>query len=93
MCYVCNTIYIRRYYVVGTVKVFQCYDSVNGVFGIFFTVIAFIVSIVGFNVAFTPSETTYKVIIDESVSMVEFNERYEILDQDGLIYEIVEKEK
>lgn len=42
---------------------------------------------------FKPEQTIYKVIIDESVSMVEFNKMYEILNQDGLIYEIVEKGK
>ena len=37
-------------------------------------------------------KTIYKVTIDESVSMVEFYERYEIIDQDGLIFTIIEKE-
>lgn len=34
---------------------------------------------------------TYKVTIDDSVSINEFNERYKILSQDGMIYEIVER--
>lgn len=33
----------------------------------------------------------YKVTIDESVSMVEFYQRYEILSQEGKIYTIKEK--
>lgn len=33
----------------------------------------------------------YQVTIDESVSLAEFNKRYEILDQDGLIYTIRER--
>lgn len=35
--------------------------------------------------------TVYKVIIDDDVSFKEFNEKYEIIKQDGLIYEVKEK--
>lgn len=94
LCVMCTILFILGIIMtVYTIKAFQCSEGALGVFGIFFTAIAFVVSIFGFNVAFTPAETTYKVVIDESVSMIEFNERYEILDQDGLIYEIVEKGK
>ena len=37
-------------------------------------------------------ETQYKVVIDDSVSMNEFAEKYEIIDQDGKIYTVREKE-
>jgi hypothetical protein len=37
-------------------------------------------------------ETQYKVVIDDSVSMNEFLEKYKIIDQDGKIYVIQEKE-
>lgn len=33
----------------------------------------------------------WKVIIDDTVNFNEFTERYQILSQDGLIYEITEK--
>ena len=33
----------------------------------------------------------YKVTIDDNVSFNEFNEKYEIIKQDGLIYEVKEK--
>ena len=36
-------------------------------------------------------EYTYKVTIDETVSLTEFYERYEIIEHDGLIYEIKER--
>ena len=39
-----------------------------------------------------PPTTVYKVTIDDTVSIVEFYERYEIIDQDGLIFTIAEKE-
>ena len=36
-------------------------------------------------------ETHYKVTIDDSVSMSEFMDKYEILDQEGKIYTVREK--
>lgn len=36
-------------------------------------------------------ETRYKVIIDDHVLFTDFNERYEIISQDGLILTIVER--
>lgn len=38
------------------------------------------------------TETHYKVVISDEVSMNEFLERYEIVDQDGKIYTVVERE-
>ena len=37
-------------------------------------------------------ETRYKVVIDDSVSMNDFLEEYEIIDQEGKIYTVREKE-
>lgn len=44
--------------------------------------------------AFGPKELriTHKVLIDESVSMIEFNQKYKITDQEGQIYTIIEKD-
>lgn len=44
--------------------------------------------------AFGPREqiTRYQVLIDETVSFVEFNDRYKIISQDGIIYTIQERE-
>lgn len=36
-------------------------------------------------------ETQYKVLLDESIQLTEFLEKYEILDQDGKIYIIRER--
>lgn len=36
---------------------------------------------------------TYKVTIDKTVSMLEFNQKYEIISQNGSIFEIKDKEK
>lgn len=38
-------------------------------------------------------ETRYQVIITDEVKMTEFNEQYEILDQEGKIYTVREKSK
>lgn len=38
-------------------------------------------------------ETHYKVTIDDSVSMNEFLDKYEIVDQEGKIYTVKEKTK
>lgn len=40
----------------------------------------------------TEYETQYKVVIDDSVSMNEFLEEYEIIDQEGKIYTVREKD-
>ncbi len=37
-------------------------------------------------------ETQYKVTIDDSVSMNEFLDKYEIIDQEGKIYTVKERE-
>lgn len=39
----------------------------------------------------TAYETHYKVTIDDNVSMNEFNEKYEIVSQEGKIYTVREK--
>ena len=41
----------------------------------------------------TTYETHYKVTIDDSVSMNEFLDKYEIIDQEGKIYTVKEKEE
>ena len=41
---------------------------------------------------FDTTETHYQVTISEEVSMTEFNERYEIIEQNGQIFTIREKE-
>lgn len=47
----------------------------------------------GISIVKTPPETRYQVLIDESVSMTEFFEKYEIIEQEGKIYTIKEKEQ
>ena len=60
--------------------------------GIILTIVSMVVMASCLGVASDHPQTRYKVTIDETVSMVEFYERYEIIDQDGLIFTITEKE-
>lgn len=41
----------------------------------------------------TGEYTQYKVIISDTVNFVEFNDKYEILEQDGEIYTVKERDK
>lgn len=68
----------------------------NGIAGDFFFIVGIIsitVSLILFSRA-KPAKIipTYMVTIDSSVSLVEFYDKYEILDIQGKIYTIVEKE-
>ena len=45
-----------------------------------------------FHVIIPDEYTAYEVTISESVSMTEFNDRYEIIDVDGKIYTIRERD-
>lgn len=38
-----------------------------------------------------PRENRYKVLVDESVSLKEFNERFEVMNQDGIAINIRER--
>lgn len=66
----------------------------NAGFAIVFAVLAFIcfgLVVVGICIVKAPPETRYQVLIDESVSMSEFFEKYEIVEQEGKIYTVKEK--
>ena len=54
-------------------------------------VIASILPMTGVAEITKPPETHYQVLIDESVSMTEFFEKYEIIEVEGSIYTIKEK--
>lgn len=65
----------------------QCVGIVGGIIGFLFGFL------VGIGTAFpVEHETYYKVTISDEVSLNEFLERYEIIDQEGQIYTIRELE-
>lgn len=39
-----------------------------------------------------PPETHYQVVVDKDVNFVEFTNKYEVIEQEGAIYTVVEKE-
>lgn len=59
-------------------------------------IIAFLLCAIFFGTSgvgeYETGEYEYKVTIDDSVSMNEFYEKYEILDQEGKIYTVKERE-
>ena len=63
------------------------------------TFLSFVVPIIVFVMALCgllripSSEDHYEVMIDDSVSMTEFNEKYEIIEQRGMIYKVKERER
>lgn len=69
-----------------------CWFFLSIVFGIVISL--FITMLVGAITAYpTAYETRYKVTIDDSVSMNEFNEKYEVISQEGKIYTIRERKE
>ena len=69
---------------------FEADESLSGLLSFF---AAFLVAIAMYNVTkYTTGEYKYECVIEDSVSMTEFCERYEIVDQRGKIYIIKEKD-
>ena len=76
-----------------TIQLFaNCYDVapwISLVVAIAFTVVAILSGIPNKN---NVDHVEHKVTIDDSVSMNEFIDKYEILDQEGKIYTVKERE-
>lgn len=64
------------------------------VMGLLGAILAILLGVVVGDTTATPVayETQYKVIIDDSVSMNEFLDKYEIIDQEGKIYTVRERD-
>ncbi len=83
--------------VIGTIVALIRYRNVRDESGFFALIpISFISLIFGALLGIglsepTKYETHYEVTISDEVNFNEFNERYEILDQDGKIYTVREK--
>lgn len=80
---------------VSIIVTIQCCVNFHDIAGSIFGVLAVICTIISVLSAI-PSETNvdhieYKVTIDDSVSMNEFLDKYEILDQEGKIYTVKER--
>lgn len=68
-----------------------CNDSVKS--GIVFTIIAVIGVITAILNLSHPmyDKTQYQVIIDDTISMAEFTQRYNVIEQEGITYWVTEK--
>ena len=68
----------------------------NIYFSVILCVIGIVLAIVGIfgnlTIRKSTGEYEYRVTISDEVSLVEFNEKYEIINQEGLIYTIRKKE-
>lgn len=64
-----------------------------GILAIITGILMVILIIIGISDYRKGTLTKYKVTIDDTVNFKELNDRYEITDQDGEIYTIVEREK
>ena len=72
----------------------SCYIDHEGGLGTMFMLLALISCVfigAGTRILSVPAETHYQVIVDDSVSFAEFTNKYEILDKDGQIYVVVER--
>lgn len=70
-----------------------CYSEGWTIRGIVFTIIAVIGVITGILNLSHPmyNKTQYQIIIDDSVVMSEFTQRYNIIEQEGITYWVTEK--
>ena len=79
--------------VIGIIAGILCRD-ISG--GFIFAIMTFVICVLIFGVfkvgSYETGKYEYKVVIDDSVSMNEFLDKYEILDQEGKIYTVKEKE-
>lgn len=80
------------FFICATIAIWcYCDDSVKG--GIVFTIIAVLGVITAILNLSHPmyDKTQYQVIIDDTVSMSEFTQRYNIIEQEGITYWVTEK--
>ena len=76
-----------------TILFFYEKNKKNSIIFVSLSWLLFIVLLISLYMTDKPTgEYTYKVTIHDSVSMNEFNERYEIIEVEGKIYTIKEKE-
>lgn len=68
-------------------------DDPSGIGLVGLTVVVFAV-LIGLSGSCMPTDyyNTYEVTIEDTVSLKEFNEKYEIIDQHGQIYEVRERD-
>ncbi len=77
---------------IGALFLCACLDVGENATMIVSAILVIVAAIILYNVFKYPTgEYQYECLIDESVSMTEFYERYDVIDQRGEIYKIKEK--
>ena len=79
----------------GIIIVFAIGLGCDSGFGVCFGFIMFIIGVIFAATDILPPKETYTkydVIVDDSVSLVDFYEKYEVIDINGKIYTVKEKE-
>ena len=61
-------------------------------YGFFAMVSVFICCLMICSAKELPPKTHYKVVVDKDVNFVEFTNKYEVIEQEGAIYTVIEKE-
>jgi hypothetical protein len=64
----------------------------NVLFGFFAMVSVVICCLMICSAKELPPETHYQVVVDSDVNFVEFTNKYEVIEQEGAIYTVIEKE-
>lgn len=81
---------------IGAVLIFVCcvrdFAKDENACGVLLLIFSLVVSGIGVFVWFVPSRTCYEVIINDEVTLNEFQERYRIVDQRGDIYVVEERD-
>ena len=82
--------------IVFVILTFKCLNNEYNVAAVIFTVL-FLICVTLYVLGLMDNENSidhieYKVTISDDVSLTEFNEKYEIIEQDGKIYTVRERE-
>lgn len=95
--YATNGIPVAILLFIGAVLIFVCcvrdFAKDENACGVLLLILSLVISGFGVFFWFVPSRTCYEVIINDDVTLKEFQERYKIIDQRGDIYvvEVLEK--
>lgn len=76
----------------GAVFMFKDHAVGPGIGLSFLALLSACLIMVGVFIVMDPPETHYQVVVDDSVSMNDFNKRYEIIEQEGQIITVKERE-
>lgn len=93
--YTTNGIPVAILLFISAVLIFVCcvrdFAKDENACGVLLLILSLVISGFGVFLWFVPSRTCYEVIINDDVTLKEFQERYKIVDQRGDIYVVEER--